>query len=193
MFDPPYRRAAQARFVTDPACGDDEVDFLETAWLRVRNPDETADFWRVSPRGFATIIRGYAEDMAQPAPLPPIRPGTCLSPCTLTQEVAELVCHASAFARLFGGVRRVVFRCEWWGLEGRELFDPDARWPHHGPALSDHCVSSQQVAAATLVQAWPEVVAQLIAPVLRAIEPDLVLDADWVRAQAPRWAASGEI
>jgi len=31
-------------------------------------------------------------------------------------------------------------------------------------------------------------VATLIAPVLRAFEPDLVLGADWVRAQAPRWA-----
>jgi len=26
-----------------------------------------------------------------------------------------------------------------------------------------------------------------MAPVLRALEPDLVLDAEWVRAQAPRW------
>jgi hypothetical protein len=31
MFDPPYRRGVQARFVLDPASGDDEVDFLEAA------------------------------------------------------------------------------------------------------------------------------------------------------------------
>lgn len=183
MFDPPYRRAVQARLVLDPASGDDEQDFLETAWLRDRNPGETADFWRVSPRGFATIVRGYAEDMTQSAPLPPIRPGTCLSPTTLTQEVAELVCHARAFARLFGGVRRVAFRCEWWGLAGRELFDPDARWAHRGPAQDDRRVAALLVPVAMLAQAWPEVVAQLIAPVLRAFEPDLVLDADWVRTK----------
>jgi hypothetical protein len=188
MFDPPYRRAVQARFVLDPDSGNDEVDFLETAWLRARNPTETADFWRVSPFGLATTIRGYAEDMTQPAPLPPVRPGTCLSPNVLTQEVAELVNHAMVFARQFNGVRRVAFRCEWWGLDGRELFDPDSRWPHRGPALGEHRVAAVQVPLSTLVQNWPEVVAQLIAPVLRAIEPDLVLDADWVRAQAPRWA-----
>lgn len=189
MFDPPYRRAVQARFVVDPASGDDELDFLEAAWLRDRSPGETADFWRVSPRGLATIIRGYAEDMTQAPPLPPIRPGTCLSPASLTQEVAELVCHARAFARLFSGVRRVAFRCEWWGLAGRELFDTDARWAHRGPATDDRRVATLQVPLASLAQTWPEVVAQLIAPVLRAFEPDLVLDADWVRAQAPKWAS----
>jgi hypothetical protein len=183
MFDPPYRRAVQARFVLDPTSGDDAQDFLETGWLRDRNPGETADFWRVSPRGLATIIRGYAEDMTQSPPLPPIRPGTCLSPSTLAQEVAELVCHARAFARLFSGVRRVAFRCEWWGLEGRELFDQDARWAQRGPAVDDRRVAVLQVPVATLAQAWPEVVAQLIAPVLRAFEPDLVLDASWVRTR----------
>ena len=183
MFDPPYRRAVQARFVLDPASGDDTQDFLETAWLRDRNPGETADFWRVSPRGLATIIRSYAEDMTQAASLPPIRPGTCLSPITLTQELAELVCHARAFARLFSGVRHVAFRCEWWGLAGRELFDTDGRWVHRGPALDDRRASTLQVPLATLAQSWPEVVALLMAPVLRAFEPDLVLDADWVRAR----------
>lgn len=184
MFDPPYRRGVQARFITDPATGDEETDFLEAAWLRARNPDETADFWRVSPRGLATIIRGYAEDLDHPT----ILPGTCLSPATLTQEVAELVCHARTFARLFAGVRRVAFRCEWWGLAGRELFDPDERWVHRGPALADRCVATTQVPLSRLAQAWPEVVAQLIAPVLRAVEPDIALNADWVRTQAPSWA-----
>ncbi len=65
MFDPPYRRGVQARFVLDPASGDDEVDFLEAAWLRARNPDATADFWRVSPSGYATVIRPYPEDQGQ--------------------------------------------------------------------------------------------------------------------------------
>lgn len=184
MFDPPYRRGVQARFLTDPDTGDEETDFLEAAWLRARNPDETADFWRVSPRGMATIIRGYAEDLTSAQ----IAPGTCLSPATLTQEIAELVCHARTFSRLFTGVRRVAFRCEWWGLAGRELFDPDERWVHRGPALGDHCTATAQVSVARLADAWPETVAQLIAPVLRTIEPDIMLGADWVRDQAPHWA-----
>lgn len=184
MFDPPYRRGVQARFLTDPNTGDEETDFLEAAWLRARNPDETADFWRVSPRGLATIVRGYAEDLSHAQ----ISPGTCLSPATLAQEIAELVCHARSFARLYSGVRRVAFRCEWWGLAGRELFDPEERWVHRGPALGDHCIATAQVPTARLAEAWPEVVAQLMAPVLRAVEPDIVLGADWVRAQASGWA-----
>jgi hypothetical protein len=188
MFDPPYRRGVQARFVLDPASGDDETDFLEAAWLRARNTDETADFWRVSPTGFATIIRPYPEDLTQPTAETPVPPGTYLSPVAVAQEVGELVCHARAFARLFAGARRVAFRCEWWGLAGRELFDPDGHWPHRGPALSDRCVATAQVSLGGLVHAWPEVVAQLIAPVVRAVEPDVALDGDWVRRQAPRWA-----
>lgn len=187
MFDPPYRRGVQARFITDPATGDEETDFLEAAWLRARIPNETADFWRVSPRGLATIIRGFAEDTPRGGGGPGTT-GPVLSPEILTQDVAELVCHASAFARLFSGVRCVVFRCEWWGLAGREMFDPDRRWVHRGPALNDHCVGTAQVPVARLVQAWPEVVAQLIAPVIRAVEPDIQLGGGWVRSQAPRWA-----
>ncbi len=80
MFDPPYRRGVQARFVLDPASGDDEVDFLEAAWLRARNPDATADFWRVSPSGYATVIRPYPEDQGHLAVSPAAIPGTYLSP-----------------------------------------------------------------------------------------------------------------
>jgi hypothetical protein len=188
MFDPPYRRGVQARFVLDPASGDDEVDFLEAAWLRARNPDATADFWRVSPSGYATIIRPYPEDQGHLPVSPAAVPGTYLSPFVVAQEVGELVCHARTFAQLFNGVRRVAFRCEWWGLTGRELFDPDRHWPHRGPALSDRSVATAQVPLGRLANAWPEVVAQLIAPVVRAVEPDVALDGDWVRRQAPRWA-----
>jgi hypothetical protein len=187
MFDPPYRRGVQARFMSDPATGDEELDFLEAAWLRARTPTETADFWRVSPNGLATIIRGFAEDVARPD-VASIRPGACLSPELLAQEVAELVCHASALARLFSGVRRVVFRCEWWGLSGRTVYDPTGQWSHREPALSDHCIATTAVPISRLAQAWPEVVAQLMAPPLRAVEPDLHLGPDWVRDQAPRWA-----
>ena len=187
MFEPPYRRGVQARFITDPATGEEETDFLETAWLRARNPDLSADFWRVSPKGMATIIRAYPEDSVPEGSLPSVQPGLFLSPGVVAQEVGELVYHARQFSRLFS-VRQVVFRCEWWGLTGRELYDPEEQWVHRGPALGDHCVATLQVPASRLVQAWPEVVAQLIAPPIRAIEADLALGPDWVRDQATRWA-----
>ena len=187
MFEPPYRLAARPRFVADPACGDDDTDFLETAWLRAYPTTETADFWRVSPKGFATVVKPYAEDRAELNATLEMQPGTWLNPDLLARELAELVCHARSFARLFAGARRAVFRCDWWGLAGRELFDPEGRWAQSGAALGDHRAAALDVPIASLLQAWPEAVARLMAPVLRALEPDLVLDAEWVRAQAPRW------
>jgi hypothetical protein len=190
MFDPPYRRAVQARFTVDPATGNDETDFLEVGWLRDRPPSETADFWRLSPRGFGTIVRDYSEDRSAQNHVLGTRPGTRFSPNVLAQEIGELVCHTRALAKHFSGVRRVWYRCEWWGLAGRELFDPDNAWAFRRPAADDHRLVKLQVPAASLAQAWPEAVAQIMAPLLRCFEPDLALDADWVRAQAAGWGKS---
>ncbi len=191
LFDPPYRRSVQPRFVVDDATGDGATDFLEVAWLRERPPGETSDFWRVSPGGLASIVRDYAEDKAGGHEAPGMQSGTWFSPNVLAQEVAALVCHARSFARFFGVVRRVHFRCEWWGLAGRQLFDPHASWVQRGTASDDHRVVTTQMAASSLGQAWPEMVAQIIAPVLRAFEPDLALGGDWVRGQMERWAQGG--
>ena len=183
MFDPPYRRAVRPRFTVDAATGDAETDFMEVAWLRDRPPTETADFWRVSPRGFATIIRDYTEDRSGQDQLP----GTRFSPNVLAQEIAELVLHARALTRFFSSVPRVMLRCEWWGLAGRELFDPDSDWANRRSAIDDHRLVTLQVPSASLTQAWPEVVAKIMAPVLRVFEPDLALGPDWVRTQSEQW------
>ena len=82
----------------------------------------------------------------------------------------------------------MLFRCDWWGLAGRELFDPAGNWPHSGAAIGDHRAVSLAVPLASLATAWPETVARLMAPVMRALEPDLLLGADWVRGQAAGWA-----
>lgn len=190
-FDPPYRRAVRPRFAVDDATGDGETDFLEVAWLRDRPPTETADFWRVSPRGFATIVRDYAEDNEAGNATLGMRPWTWFSPNVLAQEIAALICHARSLTRFFAAVRRVHFRCEWWGLAGRELFDPHVSWAHRDAAADNHRVVTVQASTASLAQAWPEVVAQIMAPVLRAFEPDLALGGDWVRSQMARWAQSG--
>jgi len=191
MFDPPYRRTLQPCFVADEATGDGDIDFLEVAWLRDRAPTETADFWRVSPLGHATVVRDYAEDRTADNGGRDMQPGQWFSPNALAHELAELVCHARILGRFFGDVRRVCFRCEWWGLAGRRLFDPNASWVSTRAASDDHRGVTLQVSAASLSEGWAEAVAQLMAPVLRNFEPDLHLDAGWVRTQTERWQ-SGE-
>jgi hypothetical protein len=191
LFDPPYRRAVQPRFAADAATGDGETDFLEVAWLRDRPPTEIADFWRVSPCGFATIVRDYPEDRLAGNDALGMQPGAWFSPNVLAQEVAALVCHARSLTRFFAGVRRVHFRCEWWGLAGRELFDPNSNWVHRDATTDDHRIVTAQASAASLGQAWPETVAQIMAPVLRAFDPDLALGPEWVRGQMARWAHAG--
>jgi hypothetical protein len=72
-------------------------------------------------------------------------------------------------------------------LAGRELFDPEANWAHRRSAIDDNRLVTMQMPAASLAQAWPEAVAQIMAPVLRAFDLDLALGPDWVRAQTARW------
>jgi hypothetical protein len=122
-----------------------------------------------------------------------MRPGSWFSPNVLAQEIASLICHARSLTRFFAAVRRVHFRCEWWGLAGRELFDPHVNWAHRDAAVDDHRIVTLQAPAASLAQPWPELVAQIMAPVLRAFEPDLALGGDWVRSQMARWAQSGNV
>ena len=70
-------------------------------------------------------------------------------------------------------------------------WDPNAFWVSTRAASDDHRGVALQVPAAGLTDGWAEAVAHLMAPVLRNFEPDLRLDADWVRTQADRWQSGG--
>ncbi len=144
MFDPPYRRGVQARFVLDPMTGDEETDFLEAAWLRARNPGEMAEFWRVSPRGLATIIRPYAEDVDRPDADPPIHPGRYLSPICWCRRWRNSSAMPEPSPGCSAGCDVVTFRGEWWGLAGRELFDPER------PLAASRTGAGRSLASATV-------------------------------------------
>lgn len=181
MFEPPYRAGARPRFVTDPACGDPDSDFLEAAWMRAHPTPANADFWRVSPRGLAALVRDYAED--RPDAAAPERCATWLSPVALARDLAELLFHARALSRFFPAPTRVLVRCDWWGLGGRRLADRLADWAPTAPAIGDHRAAWLDLDLGGFTQHWPAAVARLMAPVVRAFDPELMLDADWVRAQ----------
>ena len=179
MFDPPYRIAARPRYVTDPNTADPDTDFLETAWLRAYPAPGTVDLWRVSPKGLATLIRDYAEDRSE-TPAPEHTEPPWLSATLLARELAELLWHARSFARFFPAPTHVVIRCDWWGLAGRTLSDHDAGWPRTPAAIGDHRAAWLELPLSGFTQAWAESVTRLMAPLIRAFEPDLVFDAEWV-------------
>ena len=182
MFEPPYRAGARPRFVADPACGDPDTDFLETAWLRAHPVPANADFWRISPRGIASLVRDYIED--RPDAVGAEQGEMWLSPVTLARDLAELLWHARALSRFFPSPARVLVRCDWWGLAGRRLNDTNPTWACTPPAIGDHRAAWLDLDLAGFANYWPEAVARLMAPVVRAFDPELTLDADWVRAHA---------
>ncbi len=183
MFDPPYRIAARPRYVADPATGDPDTDFLETAWLRVYPAPATVDLWRVSPAGFASLVRDYTEDRPE-TPTPEHTETPWLSASLLARELAELLWHANSLARFFPAPAHVVARCEWWGLAGRVLSDHDAAWARTGTAIGDHRAAWLDLPLAGFANAWAGAVSRLMAPLIRAFEPDLAFDADWVRERS---------
>ena len=172
MFDPPYRRAVRPRFAVDDAADGGETDFLEVAWLRDRPPNETADFWRVSPAGspascatMRRIGRRPISNWGCSAGRGSVRTSWCRrSPswCVMRGHWPGSLPGRGAWIS-----RRMV------GAGGRELFDPQTSWAHRGAASDDHRIVTTQATAAGLAQAWPDVVARIMAPVLRAFEPVL--------------------
>jgi hypothetical protein len=188
FFDVPEIRPS---WQTDVASGLGENDFLECALLRdTRSPDLTPvhpDFWRVSVDGKTTLIRDYWEDDAGWNSSVGWRSGTWLSPNLLTQAFAEFVRHARGMSERFDSPTTVTFRVEWNGLKDRTVADPGARWLNNWTSGVDHRVAIGSWPVASLTDAWPQIVAELTAPVMRLFTTDFVLTPEWIRGQAPRW------
>lgn len=116
-----------ASFRTDPEIGEGTEEFLETNFIRDGSRVEATDLWRVSPSGIATIIRGYIEDSSGGARAG-YQAGESFSPFWFIKLLGEFTLHAAIFAAEFEDSAQVLFRCEWLGLRGRALYDPQSRW-----------------------------------------------------------------
>ncbi|HZL59158.1 MAG TPA: ATP-binding protein [Stellaceae bacterium] len=178
-------------FNTDPASGLGDRDFLECALLKKPMFREIGfDFWRISPDGKATVIREYWEDSPEfVAPLGAQR-GTIYSPNVLSQTLAELVRHARGLAERFDTATDVVFRCEWWGLEGRVIGDPSAGWfPNQYQSKTAHRITTGSWPVGALASNLPEIVSALGSSVTRAfgIISGPVFTAEWIAGQRQRW------
>ena len=127
------------------------------------------DFWRVSPRGWATIVRAFREDKVGLNKDLGRRPGTWLDPETIIRETAEFVRHAFLLAQQFPTASAVEFECAWRGLVGRSIntLAQDVIPYRQGyTCKSDNKIATGIWAPDFLLAQWEEVVAELACPVL---------------------------
>jgi hypothetical protein len=141
------------------------------------------DFWRITPRGFATHIRTHNEDREDMRNAGR-EPGKWFWPFYLVRNLYELALHAYLLSEHFDKSETVEFRCEWWGLHDREIADarPMIHWMPGKIAKMDHCVTSGEWAKEDL-RRTADVVSALAGPVLRLFDPSFDCSPDWVGAQ----------
>lgn len=181
----PFNRSEIAPYVVhDCYAGQGGTEVFETNLLGERNLTSTLpDFWRVSTDGKATIVRAYREDRSG-YPLPA---GTTLSLFTAAREVAEIVRHARAMASYFRKLNAVRFRCEWLGLQGRQLRDAESEPSIVRRSRTNRVVSEKEVKPEDLTNAWPDIVSELVSRLARAFDANLDAGPGWVRRVAPRF------
>ena len=126
------------------------------------------DYWRIAPDGRVTLVRTYREDRVRSARSLQRKSGTWLSPETVVRETTELVTHARLLARYFQTPTRILFRCTWLGLQGRELadFDSTIYWGHGHVASADLRTTEGDWPIATIAATCTGVVSELCSPVL---------------------------
>jgi hypothetical protein len=187
MFYPFTREEIAPYFHTDQASGLGETDFVQTTLLRDKEVSRP-DMWRVSPDGKTTLIREYWEDDRTLNEHWGVTPGTWISPNWTARNLAEFVRHARGMAERFAAPTTVSFRIEWHGLSGRGFYSPSALW-HFSDyvARSDRRIATGSFPVTMLKDRWPEIVAALIAPLIRTFSTEYTVSASWISGQAPMW------
>jgi hypothetical protein len=175
-------------FNSDDAIGQGDKEFLECALLRDPEPRvPEADMWRVTPTGMTTLIRTYWEDDLELNAAHRRRPGTRFSPNMLALLLAEFVRHARGYAERFDAPTTGSFRCEWHGLEGRQVDDPFGLWSPHPPAPTGHRIKIGTWPVTTLTSDWPKIVADLGSPLARMFDVSKVFTPEWIAGESPKW------
>jgi hypothetical protein len=128
-----------------------------------------SDFWRVSPDGFAFLLRGYQEDaMEIPRPgRPAIVPGTMFDITLPVWRVGETLLYASNLVRnLIEGVATISFVAHYEGLAGRTLTSIDGRravWNNRA-ARQNTIALKTRIELSSIEPNLPEIVHPLLAP-----------------------------
>jgi Putative DNA-binding domain len=175
-------------FTVDEKSGEGQEDFIECSLLRKADRMEFAsDMWRVTPSGKVTIIRPYWEDDSDWNRKNGSEPGTSFDPKIQVRSVAEFVRHSQAFAEKFDVPVLVNFLCEWRGLSGRSIRSAFGYYSIEGAATADGRKISKEVPIAALANSWPEIVSDIVAPVVRLFNSSFRVNPEWIKGQAPSW------
>lgn len=155
-----------------------------------------SDYWRVSPRGFTYISRGYQED--SPGIRERIRGAErALDPTLPIWRVGEGILHSARLAaRLGGQPAQVIFAANWRGLRGRVLQDLlDSRYPppDASPSQSDVVAGFATFKPIDASLALPALVQSITRPLYESFGlyeiPELVVRNELERMRRG-WAAS---
>lgn len=163
-----------------------ECDFAGLSSDHMINPE----LWRASPSGLATIVRAYDQDHREYGfGGAGLEAGTWFWPFGMAREIAEIIRHARAFAERFEAQGTVSFRAQWSGLRGRRLGDPRAPfvWRQSGTAQDDGRILSRTVPVASLTDAWPELTASMLAPILRMFGAGQLVSAQDIRTWSEKF------
>ena len=127
-----------------------------------------SDFWRVSPEGFAFLIRGYQEDgIESRGGREPPSPSTLFDITLPIWRVGEVLLHARNLATaLVDGSATINFRAHYAGLAGRELTSLSGRhliFEGHA-ARQDAITLTSIIEPANIEANLPEIVQPLLEP-----------------------------
>lgn len=142
---------------------------IEASLTKLKMPSPAhADFWRIHPEGYFYVLRGYQEDdheaLAQTRNAR--APGTGLDLTLPVWRVAEFLLRSEELGRaMFDDGFSMLVRCEWFGLQGRELFIFNPRrmlFDGHQCATND-VMTEGSFPQAAITDALPDVVKRLTA------------------------------
>ena len=132
-------------------------------------PDHS-DFWRISPDGYAFLLRGYREDRGdlQFAGQGTAEPGTVFSVTKPVWRVGETLLQAQRLAEnLFEGPTTIRFSAKYTGLKGRSLVSINGgRHIMRGQICHQESVSPKPltVESGTISSMLPQMVHRILSP-----------------------------
>lgn len=140
---------------------------IEASMTKLKMPSPAhADFWRIHPDGYFYALRGYQEDDLETLSGSKVgrKPGTGLDLTIPVWRVAEFLLRVEELGRaMYEDGFSVLVRCEWSGLQGRELFIFNPRRILFGghQCLTDDVVSEGAFTQAAINDLLPDVVKSL--------------------------------